>query len=211
MSVASELDRYSVMLNGDALDLILEWNEPIDLLITDPPYAFGGSGAEHAISATVAIVLREAATRMRTGGWAVVFAAASWRSMAYMVESVRGVLDPVRVGTWTKPTARTKVGASGWRWASVSVIAFRKGKARPLEASALLDHIEAAPVKNGRRAELPAEVAEWATAPFVLPGGIALDPFAGSGALVDAAARQGMRAHGFESGQLQGLTRELAA
>jgi hypothetical protein len=34
---------------------------PFDLIVTDPPYAFGGSGTEHAISATVATVLRESA------------------------------------------------------------------------------------------------------------------------------------------------------
>lgn len=37
----------------------------VDLVATDPPYAFGGAGDEHAISATVAVVLREAARRFR--------------------------------------------------------------------------------------------------------------------------------------------------
>jgi len=68
-----------------------------DLIVTDPPYAFGGSGAEHALSATVAIVLRESALRLKRGRWMLVMCAASWRSTAYMVESVRGVLDPVRI------------------------------------------------------------------------------------------------------------------
>src|SRR4051812_15850840 len=71
---------------GDALDLIQSFNPamPLDLLVTDPPYAFGGSGDEHALSATVAVVLREAAQRLRRGSWAVIFSAASWRSTAYM-------------------------------------------------------------------------------------------------------------------------------
>jgi DNA modification methylase len=184
--------------DGDALDLIQSFQLPIDLVVTDPPYAFGGSGGEHALSATVAVVLRESAQRLRRGSWMVVFAASSWRSTAYMVESVRGILDPVRIGTWTKPEARTKVAGSGWRWASVNVIAFRKGKGRDLPASDLLDHVCAAPVRNGRRAELPAEVAEWAVRPFVVPGGVFLDPFAGSGALPIAADRAGMHAFGFE-------------
>jgi DNA modification methylase len=183
---------------GDALDLIQSFELPIDLLVTDPPYAFGGSGDEHALSATVAVVLREAAQQMRRGSWAVIFSAASWRSTAYMVESVRGVLDPVRIGTWTKPEARTKVAGSGWRWASVNAIAFRKGKGRDLAASDLLDHVCAAPLRNGRRAELPREVADWAVRPFAVPGDVFLDPFCGSGALPDAAARAGMHAFGFE-------------
>jgi DNA modification methylase len=135
---------------------------------------------------------------MAPGSWAVIFAASSWRSTAYMVEAVRGILEPVRIGTWTKPESKTKVSTSGWKWASVNAIALRKGKARETAASDLLDHICAAPIRNGRRAELPPVVADWAVAPFAVPGGVALDPFAGSGALPMAAERAGMRAHGFE-------------
>ena len=82
------------MIDGDALDLIGTFADPIDLLVTDPPYAFGGAGGEHALSATVAVVLREAARRLAPGSWAIVFAASSWRSTAYMVEAVRGVSSP---------------------------------------------------------------------------------------------------------------------
>jgi DNA modification methylase len=187
-----------MVTTGDALDLIQAFPEAIDLLVTDPPYAFGGSGGEHALSATVAVVLREAAQRLAPGSWAVVFAASSWRSTAYMVEAVRGVLEPVRIGTWTKPESRTKVATAGWRWASVNAIAFRKGKARETKTSILLDHICAAPIRNGRRAELPPEVAAWAVDPFAIPDGVFLDPFAGSGALPRAAAQAGMNAYGFE-------------
>lgn len=186
------------LIRGDALDLISLLCEPPDLICTDPPYAFGGSGDEHAISATVAIVLRESAARLRRGRWMLVMCAASWRSTAYMVESVRGILDPVRIATWCKPQARTKVATEGWKWASVNVIAFRKGKAEDLETSLLLDHITAAPIMNGRRAELPPEVAKWMVTPYAVPGGLFLDPFAGSGALVKAAAELGMRTIGYE-------------
>ena len=112
---------------GDALELI-EAVAPksVDLLATDPPYAFGGSGTEHAISATVAIVLRESALRVRRGGWALIFCASSWRSQSYMVEAVRGILEPVRVATWSKPNPRTRVSTPGWAWGNVSVIALRR-------------------------------------------------------------------------------------
>lgn len=192
---------------GDALELVLGFEQTIDLLVSDPPYAFGGSGGEHELSATVAVVLREAAAKLRPGSWAVIFAASSWRSTSYMVDAVRGILDPVRIGTWAKPESRTKVATAGWRWASVNAIAFRKGKSRDLEASSLLDHITAAPVKNGRRAELPPGVADWAVAPFAVPGGVFLDPFAGSGTLPAAAERAGMQAFGFE----RAVTKKVAA
>jgi DNA modification methylase len=186
------------LIRGDALDLISQLGEKPDLIATDPPYAFGGSGDEHAISATVAVVLREAAQRLAKGRWMLVMCAASWRSTAYMVESVRGVVDPVRVATWCKPVSRTKVSTSGWLWASVNVIAFRKGRAEDPSSSGILDHITAAPIMNGRRAELPPEVARWMVAPYSVPGGLFLDPFAGSGALVLAAEEAGMRTIGYE-------------
>jgi DNA modification methylase len=187
---------------GHALDLIEEVpKRSLDLLATDPPYAFGGSGGEHALSATVATVLREGAYRLKPGGWAVVFAASSWRSVYYMVEATRGILDPVRVGAWHKPEIRTKVRTAGWGWATVSVLVLRRpGGDRSLyePAGGLLDYVVAEPVRNGRRAELPESVASWAVAPYSLRGGAMLDPFAGSGALCRAAEASGMDALGFE-------------
>ncbi|MCC2652786.1 MAG: hypothetical protein K0Q60_2949 [Microvirga sp.] len=44
---------------GHSVDLLADAPE-LDLVATDPPYAFGGSGDEHAISATVAVALRAA-------------------------------------------------------------------------------------------------------------------------------------------------------
>ncbi len=189
----------SNIVRGDALELIQQEQGKFDLIVTDPPYAFGGSGEEHAISATVAVVLREAAVRLQKGRWMVVMCASSWRSMSYMVESVRGIVDPVRVGTWCKPESRSKVSTPGWSWASVSAIAFRKGKSADLPERdvAMLDHVSAAVIRNGRRAELPATVARWAVEPYACAGRF-LDPFAGSGAIVRAAADLGMAAVGYE-------------
>lgn len=187
-----------MILRGHALDLIASLEETPSLIVTDPPYAFGGSGPEHAVSATVAVVLREAAARLGKGCWMLVMCAQSWRSTAYMVEAVRGYVEPVRMATWCKPSARTKVRTPGWEWASVNVIAFRKGKALDLEPSTILDHITAAPIANGRRAELPPAVADWMVQPFAIPGGLCLDPFAGSGRILEAAERAGMKAIGYE-------------
>jgi hypothetical protein len=184
---------------GHALDLIRDVPPGLHLIATDPPYAFDGHGAEHALGAVVANVLRESAYRLCKGGWAVIFAASSWRSTFYMVESMRGILEPVRLGTWAKPSSRTKVRTPGWAWASVNVVVLRKPGAPGLGgASELLDYVVAPPLINGRRAELPAVVAEWAVAPFAVPGGRMLDPFAGSGALCHAAALAGMDALGLD-------------
>jgi hypothetical protein len=187
-----------VILRGHALDLIEQLTEVPGLVATDPPYAFGGTGTEHAISATVAVVLREAARRLQKGRWMLVMCAASWRSTSYMVEAVRGLVEPVRIGTWCKPKAKTKVDTEGWKWASVKVIAFRKGKALELEESFVLDHITAEPVMNGRRAELPIEVARWMVGPYAVPGALHIDPFAGSGRIGQAAEERGMRSIGYE-------------
>ena len=186
------------IIAGDALDLITSLTRTPELIVTDPPYAFGGSGDEHAISATVAVVLRESAARLAKGRFMLVMCASSWRSTAYMVEAVRGILEPVRIASWNKPVAKTKARTSGWQWASVNVVAFRKGKAADPAPCDLLDHITAPPVTKGRRAELPPEVADWMVRPFAVPGGLLLDPFAGSGAVLAAAERAGMEALGFE-------------
>lgn len=186
------------LVTGDALTLIQAFDQKPQLIVTDPPYAFGGSGDEHAISATVAVVLRECATRLEKGRWMLVMCAASWRSTAYMVEAVRGIVDPVRIGTWCKPSARTKVSTGGWSWASINVIAMRKGRDLGVEPSAVLDHILCDPVIDGRRAQLPDAVCDWMVAPYAIPGGLLLDPFAGSGAILNAAERHGMRSVGFE-------------
>lgn len=183
---------------GDALELITAFDGKPDLVVTDPPYAFGGSGDEHAISATVAVVLRETAKKLAKGRFMLVMCASSWRSTSYMVESVRGIVEPVRIGTWCKPYARTKTRTTGWLWTSVNVIVFRKGKASDKAPSDYRDYINAAPMMTGRRAELPSNVADWMVAPFAVPGGLLLDPFAGSGAILEAAERAGMQAIGFE-------------
>lgn len=198
-SVAGEVQ----LLKGHALDLISNV-ETFDLLATDPPYAMGGEGAEHAIGAVVAVTLREAAHRLRPGGWAVIYAASSWRSTYYMVESVRNVLEPVRIATWCKPKARTRVRTPGWSWATVNVLLFRKpGGDVQGDPSAALDYIVAEPLVVCRRAHLPPHVARWSVEPFAQPGGMALDPFAGSGALLKAAAGLGMRAVGFEQNPME--------
>lgn len=187
-----------MILRGHALDLIASLDEAPSLIATDPPYAFGNTVTEHAISATVATVLRESAQRLGKGCWMLVMCAKSWRSTAYMVEAVRGVVEPVRMATWCKPASRTKVRTTGWEWASVNVIAFRKGKALEHEAVPLLDHITAAPILNGRRAELPPAVADWMVRPFAIAGGLCLDPFAGSGRILEAAESCGMKTIGYE-------------
>lgn len=197
---ARQMPKPPVVHTGYAIDMLDRITEPIDLLVTDPPYAMGGEGAEHAMSATVATTLRELGHRVRRGGWAVVYAASSWRSTYYMVESLRGVLEPVRIGTWCKPVSRSKVRTPGWAWASVNVITFKRpGRGETLGApSPELDYIVHAPLTVGRRAQLPPEVARWSVDPFVTEGGLAVDPFAGSGALLDAAHAAGMTCVGFD-------------
>jgi len=186
---------------GHATDLLTGWmGEPPSLIATDPPYALGGEGAEHAISATVAVALREAARLLLPGGWMVVFAASSWRSVYYMVEATRGLLTPKRVATWAKPAASTKARTAGWAWASVLVLALQRpgDKVPDRPPTNTPDHILCPPERHGRRAQLPYEVAAWAVAPYAVPGAVMLDPFAGSGMLCQAAEAAGMTAVGLE-------------
>jgi len=182
---------------GNAVDLLAAIKPRPHLIVTDPPYAFSGCGPEHQLTATVAVVLRESARLLRRDSWMLVFCAASWRSTAYMADALRGVVVPVRIGRWCKPVARTRVKTGGWQWAGVNVLVLKKGRPRT-PAADIVDHIVAEPLKSGRRAELPPVVADWAVRPYAVPGGLLLDPFAGSGALLAAGQRAGMRHLGFE-------------
>jgi DNA modification methylase len=193
------------MIRGDALDYLASHPRErlFDLIVTDPPYAFSGMGAEHEMTATVAVVVRESARLLRPGRWMLVMCAASWRSTAYVVEALRGVLTPVRIATWCKPIAKTKTRTAGWAWASVNVVAFRDGKSvESWSHCGILDHITAAPRMNGRRGQLPPEVADWMVGPFAIDGGTLFDPFAGSGEILRAGDRAGMNAIGVEFGSI---------
>jgi hypothetical protein len=106
------------------------------------------------------VALREYASKLRRERWMLVMCASCWRSTSYMVEAVRGVVEPVRVAHWNKPVARTRASTGGWRWASVHVIAFRKGKAVDATPSGHLDHITAAPLTTGRLCRTHSETAE---------------------------------------------------
>lgn len=189
------------VIQGHAVDAVRhlrDANERFDLLATDPPYAFGGDGKEHELTAVVGIALREAAQLVRTGGWVLVMCAASHRSEQYMRDALRGIAQPVRRGTWVKPQSRTKVKTAGWQWASVSVLAFRRGKSSLSSPAEVLDWIEHPPQAKARRAAIPTAVADWMVAPFVTDGGAMLDCFSGSGALPLAAERAGMVATGID-------------
>jgi DNA modification methylase len=187
------------IIRGHATDLIKDFGD-IDLCVTDPPYAFTGSGPEHEMTATVAVVLRECAKRLKAGSWMLVFCASSWRSVNYTIESVRGILDPIRFGVWVKPNPRSRVVIPGWKWGTVNVIAFRKGpkNRQEIKPSQIQDSIICEAETKGRRAILPEKVCLWAVAPFAFPGGVFLDPFSGSGRLPLTAKLFGMQSFGFE-------------
>lgn len=185
------------IIRGHATDLIETFDRQPDLIITDPPYAFGGEQQETELSAAVAVVLRESAKKLKRNSFMVVLCASSWRSINYMVEATRGIAHPVRIGTWVKPNSRSKVTTSGWKWASVAAVVFKKGKPKA-EPNETLDWIESPIVLKGRSMQLPEQVAEWAVKPFAIPGGLLLDPFAGSGAILQAGDKFGMDSVGFE-------------
>jgi DNA modification methylase len=190
------------LIEGDALQILSSsyWPRQFDLVVTDPPYALTARDRAHELTASVAVVLRESARLLKPNAWMLVMCAASWRSTTYMVEALRGVLTPVRIGTWCKPAARTRTRTAGWAWASVNVIVFRSGASAAADAkpSAAPDHITAPPLTNGRRAQLPPAVADWLVKPYAVADGVLLDPFAGSGEILRAAERAGMDAVGIE-------------
>jgi hypothetical protein len=195
------------IIKGDAFSVVKAWNgtRKFDLLCTEPPFSPGGQGiSEHELTAEVSLILYEAAKLVREGGWAVIMSASSDRSFSHIRNAVGKVLVPVRIATWCRLGATTKVNNQrGWNYDTYLVLTFRhpkgrKGRKEKPEPSRLPGYIVAPPLKGGRRAQLPDEVCDWLVKPFAVPGGTLLDLFCGNGGILKAGERRGMDCVGID-------------
>jgi site-specific DNA-methyltransferase (adenine-specific) len=212
--------------HGDALILLDELEpETVDLVLTDPPYSSGGmfrgdrAGQTTAEKYTQTGMLAHRAdfdgdSRDQRGflAWASLWLAKCWRA------SREGASCLIFTDWRQLPTVTDAIQAGGWVWRGI-VVWDKTTIARPRPGfSSRAEYIvwgtrgifnreiylqglisAAAPRGDERRhmTEKPLGLLEQLVA-ICPPGGLILDPFAGSGSTLDAARNLGRRAIGFE-------------
>ena len=177
-----------VIYHGDCRE-ILPTLPKVGLVLTDPPYAIGAGRGEWSATAAVAIGLHEAAKRVLKTGSMVTFTTTSGRGIEFTQGAVASKLAFNRLLVWAKTDGVSRA-VSPWKWDAVAILLFGRAPSTRVGASS----IHTTPAKydrpSGHPAELPDGLAEWLYAPFDQPGLVTVDPFMGTGRLLEAAARR---------------------
>lgn len=194
-------ERDHVALYLGTADNITPALGPVDLVLTDPPYALGAGRSEWRATASVALGLNAAARAVVKGGALFTFTTTSGRGIEYTLGAVAGALPFNRLLVWHKTFVRSRV-AGPWRWDAVSILAFGRASFGRPEHSSVFTSVGPATKKalggTGHPAELPEGIADWLWTPFQFSALTTLDPFCGTGQLLMPAIRAGQRAIGVE-------------
>jgi DNA modification methylase len=182
--------------HADARD-VLPGLERVGLVLTDPPYAIGAGRGEWSATAAVAISLHEAAKRVAKGGALVAFTTTSGRGIEFTQGAIAGKLPFNRLLTWSKTGGRSRA-LSPWRWDSVAILLFGSAPQKSRDGSSVYVPPAEYPRPSGHPAELPEGLADWLYSPFDADGLVTVDPFMGSGRLLEPAIRAGRRVIGID-------------
>lgn len=215
-----------VIYHGDALD-VLPGLSGVDAVCTDPPYSSGGAFRGDRMATTLSKYIRSDSSQQETGiGFSGdnrdqrAFAAwcALWLNAARHA-SVEGATLACFIDWRQLPTMTDAVQAGGWVWRGIGVWSKKYGRGRPGGFSAACEFmcwgtngqlvgremypagiVEVSPPPVSGREHItqkPDAVMAWALS-NVAADALVLDPFAGCGSTLVAAARQGRRAIGIE-------------
>lgn len=206
------------LIRGEALRTLRELSsDSVDAVVTDPPYSSGGAtrtdrNAQPALKYSKAAVRRPDFTGDNRDARSFALWATLWLSECLRVTRPGGM---VAVFTdWRQlPTMTDAVQAGGWVWRGIAVWA--KAQARPIRGGfrAQAEYIvwgSRGPMRKDSETFLPGVIhaasprsgarLHLTEKPLVLmeqvvqlapPGGVVLDPFAGSGSTGVAALRKG--------------------
>ncbi len=189
-------DDSVTIYHGDCREMlpqVLAEHGAFDLVLTDPPYSTNRAESEFAASGNIAVCLHMASQMAPV---MAVFGTSSGRGIEFLRSSIRS-LPHNRVLAWHRTYVNSP--ASGpWRWDLVLIHVFGKGTfGRPLWPSLIqTDGTQALANETGHRSPVPTSVMEHIYRPFA--PGLVLDPFAGAGATLLAAAVLGGRGVGIE-------------
>lgn len=168
----------------------------VSLVLTDPPYALGSTRQEWNATAAVGIGLHEAAKRVIKGGALLAFSTSSGRGIEYTLGAVGKTLPFNRLLVWRKALSTSRA-AGPWQWDLVTILAFGRATFGLSDRSSL---IESAEPRKGREhpSQVPRDVADWLFRPFQSFLGPVIDPFMGSGRLLEPAVSAGRAVIGIE-------------
>ncbi len=182
--------------HGDCRE-ILPTLPKVDLVLTDPPYAVGAGRGEWSATAAVAIGLHEAAKRVLKTGALIAFTTTSGRGIEFTQGAIAGKLAFNRVLIWVKTDGNSRA-VSPWRWDSVAIMAFGRAPKGLVGDSSIFTSPARYERASGHPAELPDGIAEWLYEPFDREGLVTVDPFMGTGRLLEPVANRGRQAIGIE-------------
>lgn len=184
------------LYHGDCRE-ILPSLPKVGLILTDPPYAIGAGRGEWSATAAVAIGLHEAAKRLLKTGSMLAFTTTSGRGIEFTQGAVAGKLPFNRILIWSKTDGNSRA-LSPWNWDSVAIMLFGRAPKERTGLSSVFNTPARYEKLSNHPAELPDGLAEWLYAPFDSQDLITIDPFCGTGRLLEPAVRRGRRVIGVE-------------
>jgi 2-polyprenyl-3-methyl-5-hydroxy-6-metoxy-1,4-benzoquinol methylase len=131
----------------------------------------------------------------------VVLTTTSGRGIEFVQGAIGKQLAFNRLLIWHKTGGRSRA-VSPWQWDSVAAMLFGKAPRLAAGGSSVLITESDYQRHTDHRAELPYSVGDWLFRPFDMDAsdaaGSVLDPFVGSGALLEPAVRRGVRVIGID-------------
>lgn len=180
--------------HGDCREVLPELPK-VDLVMTDPPYSIGAGRGEWSATAAVAIGLHEAAKRVVAGGSLLAFTTTSGRGIEFTQGAIGRRLPFNRLLVWHKDGGHSRA-TSPWVWDSIAILLFGRAPQKKTKASSVFKASAFYTRHTLHPAELPDGVGDWLYAPF--EADTVLDPFMGTGKLLEPARLAGRRAIGIE-------------
>jgi len=182
---------------GDCLEVMKDIDsESIDLVITDPPYKltqkYGNSIDSDNLMAVASIInsLKQIDRVLKQGRYAVIFY--DNRILPFLFEAIKGTNLRYKRQIFLYRRWGTAHKTFKWMGCTDPVIIFQKGDEKPFNPKEMgqIKHdcyIKASPEKEtfGHPAQKPLEICEDIITAFSDKGEIVLDPYVGSGSIIE--------------------------
>lgn len=206
-------DDHVTLYHGDALEVLAGMvDESVDAVLTDPPYTERTHSKARSLTAgavtegirTFAAItdadLRDILSELArvSSGWVV--ATLDYRHAVEFDVNPPDGLKVQRLGVWVKtnPTPQLTGDRPAQGWESIAYMHRADRRSKWSGGGSHGNYIGPVPPPEGHPTAKPLPlVSQWVRW-FTEPGGVILDPFAGSGTTLRAAANEGRRAIGVE-------------